>query len=112
MKKTTRIITLFLIVTLIATLFAGCSAKKKLVGTWENEDEDQTMVLASDGTGSIKAEGMSASLTWSVEGKTLFLTITVCGQTESSEMIYKVSGNKLILTDEDGEQTIYYKVKK
>ena len=111
MKNFARIITLVLIVSLLAAMFVGCSAKKKLVGTWEPEDDEGTLTLANDGTGTIKAEGMTGTLTWSVKGDTLSMTITICGMTDSSEMKYKVSRNTLTLTDEDGEKTVYHKVK-
>ena len=116
MKKFIRIIALCLVAVMLMSSFASCGNKRKFVGTWEELDEDGevssdgvTFVLANDGTGSAKQDGMTASVTWSVEKDKLFITLSMCGVTETEEYTYKFSGNKLTLTDQDGEQTVYRK---
>ena len=116
MKKFIRIIALCLVAVMLMSSFASCGNKRKFVGTWQELDEDgevssdsETIVLANDGTGSASADGLTASVKWSVEKDKLFVTISVCGVTETEEYTYKFSGNKMILTDQDGEQTVYVK---
>ena len=71
----------------------------------------EKLVLANDGTGSMDMDGIGGSLTWSLNKGKLIMTVSVCGMSESSEYSYKFSGNKLTLTDEDGETTVYRKNK-
>ena len=116
MKKLIIAVALCLIAVMALTAFAGCkkSDEKKFIGTWYELDEDgnktgTTLVLAKKGEGSITEEGMSGSVKWSVEKNKLFLTMSVCGMTQSEEFTYKFSGKKLILTDSDGDTTTYTK---
>lgn len=114
MKKVISLISLCLVAVILVSSFSSCSNKKKFVGTWDEYDSEgnptgTTLVLANDGTGSAKSDGISGSVTWSVEEDKLFLTLSMCGVTDTQEYTYKFSGDKLILIDEDGEETIYKK---
>lgn len=117
MKKFNRIIALCLIAVVSMTMLTACGGnKKKFVGTWEELDADgevsyygTTLVLANDGTGSAQQDGMTASVTWSVEKDKVFITLSMCGVTETEEYTYKFSGDTLIMTDHDGEETVYRK---
>ena len=116
MKKINRIIALCLVAVVLMTVLTACGNKKKFVGTWEELDADgevsyngETLVLANDGTGSAEKDGMTASVTWSVEGNKLFITMSMCGVTETEECTYKFSGDTLTITDQDGDETVYRK---
>lgn len=111
MKTLKRTLSLLLIFVLLAAALSACSSSKKLVGTWNSESTGTTLVLANDGTGSITEDGMSGSVRWSVEKDSLFLTISICGMTETSEFTYKLSGSTLTLIDSDGEAEIFQKGK-
>ena len=117
MKKFISILSLCLVAAMLIPMLVSCDAKDKFVGTWEELDDDgtvtgTTMTLANDGTGSISSDGMSGSISWSVEKDKLFLTVSICGMSETSELTYKFSGKTMILTDTDGETTTYRKVSK
>ena len=116
MKKLLSVISLCLVLVMLTSALASCSNRSKLVGTWQEVNEDgefvsngEVLVFANDGTGSVTSDGMSGSLTWSVDGDTLFVTTSLCGVSKSSELKYKLSGKTLTLTDLDGEVTTYRK---
>ena len=117
MKKMITMISVCLVAALLLSLLSSCGVKKKFVGSWEllnsdGEPEGTVLVLADDGTGSITQEGMSGSVTWSIEDDTLFLTISICGMSETQECTYKFSGDQMILTNADGDETVYRKKSK
>lgn len=116
MKKLLSVISLCLVLVMLTSALASCSNRSKLVGTWQEAYEDgefvsngEVLVFANDGTGSVSSDGLSGSLTWSVDGDTLFMTVSVCGTTTIEECKYKISGNILTLTFSDGEVTTYRK---
>ena len=116
MKKLLSVISLCLVLVMLTSALASCSNRSKLVGTWQEVNEDGEFVsngevfdFANDGTGSGSNDGLSGSLTWSVDGDTLFMTLSMCGTTKNEECKYKISGNILTLTTSDGEVTTYRK---
>ena len=116
MKKINRIIALCLVAVVLMTMLAACGEEKEFVGTWEELNangevsyDGETLVLANDGTGSAKKDGMTASVKWSVEKNKLFITMSMCGVTETMECTYKFSGDTLTIVDQDGEKTVYRK---
>lgn len=117
MKKTLAIVSMCLVLVMIVPLLSSCSNRKKFVGTWDELDSDgdiaydgETLVFANDGTGSYEAPGGNyGSLTWSVEKNKVFITVSMCGMSNSQEFTYKFSGDTLILTDTEGEVTVYRK---
>ena len=116
MKKLLSVISLCLVLVMLTSALASCSNRSKLVGTWQEVNEDgefvsngEVLVCANDGTGSVSNDELSGSLTWSVDGDTLFMTLSMCGTTTSEECKYKISGNILTLTASDGEVTTYRK---
>lgn len=116
MKKTMRIVSLCLITVMALMLFAGCSSseEKKFIGTWYELDEDgnktgTTLVLAKNGEGSLSEDGFNGSVKWSVDKDKLFVTATICGMTRTSECTYEFSGDRVILTNTDGEVMTYTK---
>lgn len=111
MKKTISIISLCLVIVMLASMLSACSGDKKFVGTWQEVNGDTTLVLANDGTGSISESGLSGSVNWSVDNNKVFITVALCGMTETEEYSYKFSGDTMTLTDAEGESTVFSKVK-
>ena len=117
MKKKLSVISLCVVVVMLVSLLSACgNSNKKFIGTWEEINSDgellsdgTTLVLANDGTGSITSDGISGSVTWSVEKDKVFISISLCGMTEATECTYEFSGNTMTLVDEDGGETIYRK---
>jgi len=116
MKKILIIVSVCLVAVLFISLLSSCGTKQKFVGTWDEIDENgevlyngETLVLANDGTGSAEKDGMTASVNWSVKGNKLFLTMSVCGTTETYEVTYKFSKDTMTLTYDDGETVTYRK---
>lgn len=114
MKKIITAISLCLVSVMLLSLLASCGVEKKLAGTWVELDEDGNetdtiLVLASDGTGSVTEDGMSGSVTWTIDGDKIFITVSMCGMSDSSECTFKVSGDTLTLTDAEGDSEIYRK---
>ncbi|MBQ0110198.1 MAG: hypothetical protein KBS44_07995 [Clostridiales bacterium] len=115
MKKFIKLFSLCLAVLFIVSVFSSCGSKNKLIGTWVLLDEDKNsadekLILADDGTGTIKSGMLSSSLTWSAENGQLFITSSVCGMTNMTGYSYKIFGDVLILTDENGEEQMYRKI--
>ena len=111
MKKTTRILSLCLALILMASLLAACSSNSEFVGTWKEEGSDTKLVLASDGSGSVSEQGVSGSVKWNVEGDKVFITVSICGMSETDEYTYEFSGDTMTLTENNGNTTVYTKVK-
>ena len=117
MKKFLSIISLVLVFVMLTSVLSSCNNnRKKFVGTWQEIDEDgefvsdgEVLVFANDGTGSVTSDGISGSMSWSVDGDKLFMTLSMCGISQSQEFHYKFSGKTMILTDLDGETSIYRK---
>lgn len=114
MKRYLTVISLSLVVVMLASLLSACSAEKKFIGTWEELDSNgertsngETLVFANDGNGTIESDGISGSLTWSVEKDKITIIVSVCGMAETYEFTYRFSGNTMTLIDEDGDKTVY-----
>lgn len=111
MKKAISIISLCLVIVMITFSLSACGVDKKFVGTWKEEGSSSVMVLASDGTGSINEDGISGSVNWSVENNKLFLTVSLCGLSETMECTYEFSGDTMTLNELDGTTYVYHKSK-
>ena len=115
MKKLAVIFVFLLILVTLAGTLSACSGKKQLVGAWElvdeEGDEEAELVLADNGTGTMKEDGMSANVTWSVSGNKLTLTISVCGESETTVYKYSVHGKtlKLISVDDPDDVVVWKK---
>lgn len=95
-----RAIAILLIAVMVLTLVA-CSAKSKLIGTWENPY--QTMTFHKDGTGTYTTlYGITSPMTYSVSGDKL--TMTIDGVTVSGT--FKISGKTLTL--DTGSRTMVF----
>lgn len=114
MKKFIGIVSLCLVAVMLVSVLASCGVEKKFTGTWEKLDSDgeptgEVLTLANDGTGSISEDGISGSVNWSVEKDTLFLSISMCGVSSTTEFSYKFSGNTMTLSNEEEGESVYRK---
>ena len=109
-----------IIMVLAVTVFVSCSTDddnvNALVGTWEFTEIDEDLEINVTATfnenlsGEIYAvvvfnggsETENSSFTWSTDGNKL--TMVIDGDTETST--YSISGDKLTITDDDGETTV------
>ena len=116
-----KVLSIVMVVCLVATLFAGCSAlttginEAKIVGTWEGEKEigflgtsyDVTYIFNDDGTGKMPLfDGLinaDVYFTYTIEEDVL--TIDVDSDYFSETYIYTMvfEGDTLTLTDGAGE---------
>ena len=98
MKKT---LTMVVSILLIAVLLVGCSAKSKLIGSWEMEESGMTMTYTFEkgGKGEVETSGISIDFEWEVKGDKLKMTIG--DETEEGE--FKIKGDTLTLIDGDDE---------
>ena len=114
MKKSIGLIALILVAVIAMTVFLGCGgASSKFVGTWVEVDENgeptgEKLVLTKNGEGSISDSGLTGSVKWSVEGSHVFITVSMCGLTETEECSYKFSGKQMTLTKLDSGETSTY----
>lgn len=105
---------LVILCSLMMILLVGCGLKTStLVGSWATDAEEKAdFELYSDGTGIEKEEIGSFALEWIAENGKLKVTIDtgLFGKIAASYS-YKLSEDTLILTDDDGEETTYIRVK-
>ena len=111
MRKLIATISLCLVSVVLLSLLASCGGSP-LVGTWveinsQGNETGTEIVLANDGTGSVTEDGLSGSLQWSVKGNQLFLTVSMCGVSDTTEFTYTLDGDKLTMVDTEGETTVY-----
>ncbi len=88
----------------------------KLTGLWQEVDENgnlksEKMVLASDGTGmAIDTSGNGAYIEWGADGSRVSLIMTMGNQSAEFTGTYKISGDTLTFTYDDGDVDIYEKI--
>ena len=102
------IVALIAIIAVVLVLVLG--GDDGIVGTWEYTEDGETasFVLDSDNTGSMGAAGISFPMTWSLDGDTLTITMTLFGESASqSYEVKSLTDDTLILSD--GEETIELK---
>jgi predicted Zn-dependent protease len=103
-KNARRLVVVGFALILVFSLVA-CS-KKTVVGTWVSEDQSQTYVMNSDGTGSVKlSSGISLSMTYTTTDSKITVNMTYLGQTETDEYTYTLKDNKLTLTKDNTSVT-------
>ena len=88
-----------IIIVLALTLTLCSGGKSKIVGTWVSE-EGYEMVFEKDGTMKFGAYGFYFDGEYTVKGSKL--TVALLG--ESTTFSFKVSGNKMTLTQDDGSK--------
>jgi len=118
---------LVILCSLLMILIVGCGESgNSLTGQWVNEDEserdenpfelfsDSTVIeFFSDGTAIISySSGLTNSVNWVVENERIKLTLDtgIFGNIATSYS-YKLSKDTLVLTDDEGKETTYIRVK-
>jgi hypothetical protein len=102
-----RMFVIALILTLVFFLVACGGGSSALVGKWALEPGQPTsgniedMELLKDGTGIVDGAG----ITWKVENGRFYVTHPLI----AASWAYKISGETLVLTDDDGESLTYKK---
>jgi hypothetical protein len=81
--------------------------KATVVGTWEYELGSYIYTFNKDGTGNYDAAGTKMDFTYTDDGKTL--SILFAGNTEPTELPYKIEGSKITITDSFGTDAVYNK---
>ena len=123
-----KVLSIVMVVCLVATLFAGCSAlttginESKIVGTWEGTVEtgifgtsvDVTYTFEEDGVGEMPLldSFLNASVDFTYTIEEDVLTIDVDTSFYSDTFVYTMAfeGDNLILTDAEGEAITLTKV--
>jgi hypothetical protein len=104
-KTVSAIIAMLLLLGIIAAI-TGCGGRSALIGRWEEEGmpDGETLEFFKDGTADL--DGMPVE--WNVKkGK---LTVSAFGMSQTIN--YEISGSTLTLSDDDGLETKFIKLKK
>ncbi len=115
MKNGRRIIAVCMTVFVMMVAIAGCGKKEDMTGKWvgteESTGQTSSMELFSDGTGKITEEdSLSYSCEWTTENGRLKVEVDTGIFGKISQVVdYKLEGDTLILTDEDGKCFTYYR---
>ncbi len=99
-----------------AETYQGAFANRyfEFVRTWLETDAEgnqtgDTLVLSKNGEGTLTGDqGISENVQWSVEKNQLFLTVVSDDTAAEKAYTYKLTGKKLVLTDEDGNTVTYF----
>ena len=92
-----KIIALLLLTVICFSLVAcGNKAEKELVGNWFCEEENNTLVIEEDGTGTFTSDGSTCELTWTYDEASRLIILTLdngswtqeCTYLEDSDTIY------------------------
>jgi len=103
-KAISAIITMLLLLGIIAAI-TGCGGRSALIGRWEEEGkpDGETLEFFKDGTADL--DGMPVE--W--QAKKGRLTVSAFGM--SQIINYEISGSTLTLSDDDGLETKFIKLK-
>ena len=109
MKKT---LALVLVVVMLSATLVACGGNS-IIGSWQASVVGVSMKLTfeEDGKGSITTMGVTADMTWSVDGDKLTAAMSVMGITEEvfEGAVYSVDGDELSITA-DGETVVFKSV--
>lgn len=119
MKKS---LCLIMAVLLLVTVFAGCSASNKIVGSWRyteqtilNISTERTYTFNEDGTGSapVLAGAVNVDMTYEIDGDTITINRGELVDAVAGAEVYtfSISGDTLTLTASDGSVLTLTKVK-
>ncbi len=95
-----KLICVFALFAMLLT-FAACGAgKPSIVGTWQGNDGEHTVVYVfrDDGTGTAAVGDAKAEFTYAIEDESL--TVTLGGETDTASV--KLTEDRLSITDEYG----------
>jgi len=97
-RGTKTVLSVLALTVAFAFVLAGCTEEvNPLVGTWADEDGYIAVEFFPDGNGIMDEEEM----TWAAEGGRLQVTFSMWGLTYTEYFDYEVSGDTLILREED-----------
>lgn len=110
MKKS--IIAVLALILTFTLVMSGCSAEKKIIGSWISADSfiNVEYTFNEDSTGTMTAFGVTVDTKYTYTDNTLVLTYSIMG-IDTTE-VYSVSFNEsghLILTSDDGSSETYIK---
>ena len=104
-----KVLSMALVCLLVVTMLTACAAEASIVGSWGMTQDEYTYTYTfnEDGTGVIAASGISLNFTWeSADGK---VTLKTELADEAVTMDYSISGDKLTLISEEGEESVLTK---
>lgn len=109
-----RLIAVLLAALMLLCLLTSCGSKS-INGTWTRQYtvlgvvNEEKFVFNGDGTGSITAAlGIDVDMTYTVDGDKLAVTFKVLGIETTTEYVYEIKGEQLLLTA-DGETLTFEK---
>jgi len=113
MKK--KVFASILIVALVVMLVGACSSDDPLVGRWEFSSgdgiyffwESELVEFETDGTVFSSEDGDSGK--WSASGNNKLTVEADYGR--DYEFTYQLSGDRLTITDEDGDRGVFLRIK-
>ena len=100
-----RIIAGALLLVILVGMMCGCSAEKKIVGTWKYQDKvlgivtETTYKFNEDGTGT-KTTVLDVDFKYSFFEDKLRITTTVLGLEKTEEYTYEIKKDKLTLKND------------
>jgi|TergutMp193P3_1026864.scaffolds.fasta_scaffold209412_1 hypothetical protein len=104
-KAVSAIVAMLLLLGIIAAI-TGCGGRSALIGRWEEEGkpDGETLEFFKDGT--VDFDGLTVK--WKVKKGRLMLSFL-----DMTQIInYEISGSTLTLSDDDGLETKFIKLKK
>jgi len=113
MKK--KVIASILIAALVVILAGACSSTDPLVGNWGFSSGDGTYFFWESDLVEFKADGTTFSSEdgdsgkWSTSGNNQLRVEADYGRVY--EFTYQISGDRLTITDEDGDRGVFQKIK-
>ncbi|MBQ3265042.1 MAG: hypothetical protein IJH07_04620 [Ruminococcus sp.] len=77
-----------------------------LLGTWENTDEEGSVIFNADGTGTVKSKAIESAFTFEDKGSSVEMKFT---GTDAQTSSYTIEDGKLTVTAADGTVSHYTK---
>jgi len=105
-------LTASVVLAMVLTLSCDSSGESSFVGKWVLVDGSASWELLKDGTGIVQEGKKNIAISWKVVDKRFVITTTVWGSLVSEALDYKISGNKIIFTDDKGESKTFVKPQK
>ena len=116
MKKNMKVLVSALLVVMLCLSLAACGDKGGVVGSWEAAQDGTTVVYTfnEDMTGKMEVAGMSAELTYTIDGDILEYTMKIMEEEEKEKVKFRREGDKLIMasTEEGATEEVTFTKKK
>ena len=113
MKKITRVLIVLLILSMFLTACSG--GKKELIGRWELYRGDYTYFFYAADEVEFFADGTVIEFDYREVGEWKIISKgrlqVICEDGTIRLFDYSVDGNRLTLTDEDGDRDVYNKIR-